>query len=169
MKKISLIASIGISALLLSFKVLAPSVWTADKAHSKITFTITHNMLSDVEGSFKSFDATITAPGEDFAGSTIVFTADAASLSTDNETRDKDVRSSNFLDVEKFPKITFKSTSVTKKSASDYKITGDLTLHGVTKSIVLDAFVRMGTGMNQKPGAGFKISGTIKRADFWHH
>lgn len=154
------------SALLLSFKTIAPSVWTADKAHSRITFTITHNMLSDVEGSFKSFNAAIATPGDDFAGSTIVFSADAASISTDNDYRDKEVKSPELLDVEKFPKVIFKSTSVTKVTASTYKIVGDLTLHGVTKQVILDAFVRTGVGMHNKPAAGFKISGIIIRTDF---
>jgi polyisoprenoid-binding protein YceI len=166
MKKLSAIVVVGASALLFSFTAIIPSVWTADKAHARITFTITHNMLSDVEGSFKLFDATISAPGDDFAGSTIVFTADAASISTDNDYRDKEVKSSELLDVEKFPKITFRSTSVTKTSASTYKIVGDLTLHGVTKQVILDAYVRVGIGMHNKPGAGFKISGTINRIDF---
>ncbi|TWI96650.1 polyisoprenoid-binding protein YceI [Mucilaginibacter frigoritolerans] len=166
MKKLSAIVVVGASALLFSFTTITPSVWTADKAHARITFTITHNMLSDVEGSFKLFDATISAPSDDFAGSTIVFTADAASISTDNDYRDKEVKSSELLDVEKFPKITFRSTSVTKTSASTYKIVGDLTLHGVTKQVILDAYVRTGIGMHNKPGAGFKISGTINRIDF---
>jgi polyisoprenoid-binding protein YceI len=166
MKKKFILFAASLSALLCAFKTIAPSIWTVDKAHARITFTITHNMLSDVEGSFKSFDATITAPAEDFAGSTIVFSADAASISTDNNYRDKDVKGPELLDVEKFSKITFRSTSVTKSSASTYKITGDLTLHGVTKQVVLDAVVRTGTGMHNKPGAGFKISGTINRRDF---
>ncbi len=165
MKKLFIVVA-GLSALLLSFKTITPSVWTADKAHSRITFTITHNMLSDVEGSFKSFDAVITAPGDDFTGASIVFTADAASISTDNDYRDKEVKSAELLDVGKFPKIIFKSTLVTKTSASTYKITGDLTLHGVTKPVILEASVRNGMGMHNKPAAGFKISGNINRRDF---
>jgi polyisoprenoid-binding protein YceI len=167
MKKKSIIAAVSISMLLLSFKTTAPATWTADKMHAKIGFNITHNMASDVEGSFKIFDATITTVGDDFSGSVIDFTADAASITTDNERRDKNIRSSDFLDVEKFPTLTFKSTSVTKNTASTYKIAGNLTLHGITKTIVLDAFVRIppvATGV--KNVAGFKISGIIKRSDF---
>lgn len=166
MKKFPIIITAALSFLLFSFKTIGTSVWTADKAHSRISFTITHNMLSDVEGSFKSFDATINATGDDFAGSTIEFAADAASISTDNDYRDKEVKSQELLDVERFPKIMFRSTTVTKITASAYKIVGDLTLHGVTKRVTLDAFVRTGTGMHNKPGAGFKISGTIDRRDF---
>jgi polyisoprenoid-binding protein YceI len=167
MKKLSIIAAVGMSALLFSFKIIAPATWTADKMHSKIGFSITHNMASDVEGSFKIFDATITTTGDDFSGATVDFTADAASITTDNDRRDKHIKSPDFLDVEKFPKLTFKSTSVTKSSPSIYEIAGNLMLHGVTKPIVLSAFVRIppvATGV--KGVAGFKISGVIKRSDF---
>jgi len=124
MKKLSIIAAIGITALLLSFKPIAPATWTVDKMHARIGFSITHNMTSDVEGSFKSFDATITTAGEDFAGATFDFTADAASINTENERRDKNLKNADFLDVEKFPKVIFKSTSVTQKNTSTYKIKG---------------------------------------------
>jgi polyisoprenoid-binding protein YceI len=167
MKKLSVIVAVVIPALLLSFKIVTPATWTVDKMHAKIGFSVSHNMTSDVEGSFKIFDAAITTTGDDFSGSAINFTADAASITTDNERRDKHIKSADFLDVEKFPKLTFKSTSVIKKTASTYQITGNLTLHGVTKPVVLDAFVRIppvATGV--KGVAGFKISGIIKRSDF---
>jgi len=166
MKKITMIAAVGISALLFSFKTIAPATWSVDKAHAKLAFTVTHMGVSDVEGSFKITDATITADGDDFNNATIELTADAASLNTDQEARDKHVKSDAFLDVTKYPTITFKSTSFKKVSATAYKITGDLTLHGVTKPVVLDATVRTGVGMNKKPIAGFKVSGTINRKDF---
>jgi polyisoprenoid-binding protein YceI len=143
MKKLSITAAVFLSALLCSFKTVAPGTWTVDRNHAKVSFSISHNMTSDVEGSFKSFDATITTPGEDFAGATFDFSADAASINTDNEHRDKNITNADFLDVEKFPKVIFKSTSVTKKSASTYQIKGNLTLHGLTKPIVLDAIVRI--------------------------
>lgn len=78
-------------------------------------FSISHNMTSDAEGSFKTFDATISTSGEDFVGSIFNFSADAASITTNNERRDKDIKSDHFLDVEKFPKLTFDSRAVTKK------------------------------------------------------
>ncbi len=167
MKHFSILAIVGLSVLLCSYKTVAPTNWTVDKVHSKIGFSITHNMASDVEGSFKIFDATITTISNDFEGSTINFTADAAGITTDNELRDKHIKSADFLDAEKFPKLTFKSSSVTKRTASTYKIVGNMTLHGITKRIVLDALVRIppaATGVNGV--AGFKISGVIKRSDF---
>src|ERR1700761_3017748 len=122
MKKLSLLAAVAVTAVLFSFKAIAPSTWTVDKAHSKLAFTITHMGISDVEGQFKAFDATITAPGEDFSNATIDFTADANSLSTDNDARDKHVKSDAFLDVAKFSTVTFKSTSFKKTGANAYTI-----------------------------------------------
>lgn len=168
MKKLTITAAVALSALLCSFKTVEPGTWTVDKNHAKVGFSISHNMTSDVEGSFKSFDATITTSGEDFTGATFDFSADAASINTDNEHRDKNLRNADFLDVDKFPKVVFKSTWVKKKKASTYQIKGNLTLHGITRPIVLDALVRippLAVGLT-KTVAGFKVSGVIKRSDF---
>lgn len=168
MKKLSIIAAVILPALLSAFKANAPAAWAVDKMHAHISFSITHNMTSDVEGSFKVFDAAISTTGDDFAGAIFDFSADAASINTDNEHRDKNLKGADFLDVEKYPKIIFKSTSVVKKTASTYEIKGDLTLHGITKPIVLDALVHTPppeAGII-KTVAGFKISGVIKRSDF---
>ncbi|EHQ29535.1 YceI family protein [Mucilaginibacter paludis] len=167
MKKVTMIAAVSISAFLLAFKTIAPTTWTVDKAHAKLGFSITHLMVSDVEGSFKSFDATITAPGDDFNNATVDFTADANSISTDNDARDKHIKGDSFLDVAKFPTLTFKSTSFKKVSGNNYKVVGNLTLHGVTKTISLDAIARTGMNpMSKKAVAGFKLTGVIKRSDF---
>ena len=166
-KSLTLLALTAINALF-SFRAAPPATWTIDKNHAKVGFSITHNMTSDVEGSFKSFDATVTTTGQDFAGAVFEFSADAATISTDNERRDKNIRNADFLDVEKFPKITFKSTSVVKEGVSVYRIKGSLTLHGVTKPVVFEALVRIppaAVGLT-KTIAGFKVSGVIKRSDF---
>lgn len=168
MKTLLITAALFLSALLVSFKTIAPGTWKVDRNHARIAFSISHNMTSDVEGKFGSFDATITTTGEDFTGATVEFTADAASITTDNAARDKHIKSADFLDVEEFPKVIFVSTSVAKKDASNYQIKGNLTLHGITKPVVLDALVRIppaAVGLT-KTVAGFKISGIIKRADF---
>lgn len=162
-----MIAAVAMSAILFSFKTGTPTTWSVDKAHAKLGFSITHLSISDVEGSFKTFDATITAPGDDFANASVEFTADAASVSTDNDARDKHIKSDGFLDVAKYPTLTFKSTSFKKVTASTYKVAGNLTLHGVTKPVVLDAVARTGVNpMSKKTVAGFKISGVVKRSDF---
>lgn len=168
MRKIFTLLALTAVAALLSFRPTPPGTWTIDKNHAKISFSITHNMTSDVEGSFRTFDAAVTTTGPDFAGAVFEFSADAATISTDNERRDKNIRNADFLDVEKFPKVTFKSTSLIKESASAYRINGSLTLRGVTKPVVFEAIVRIppaALGLT-KTIAGFKVSGVIKRSDF---
>lgn len=165
MKKTIFIAAALVA--LLAFKPAEQSTWSLDKVHSKLGFMISHMMVSDVEGWFKKFDATITCTKDDFSDATVEMTGEAASINTEDEGRDKHVRSADFLDVEKFKTLTFKSKSFVKVKDNNYKVTGDLTLHGVTKEVVLDAVARTGTNpMNKKTIAGFKISGVIKRADF---
>ncbi|MBW4889843.1 YceI family protein [Mucilaginibacter sp. HMF5004] len=166
MKKLSLAAAVALTALSLSFKTSAQSTWAVDKAHSKLAFTITHMGVSDVEGSFKITDASITSSGDDFNGATVELTADAASINTDNDARDKHVKGPDFLDVAKYSTVTFKSTSFKKINATTYSVVGNLTLHGVTKPVTLTATLRQGVGMNKKPVAGFKIAGTFNRKDF---
>ena len=165
MKKIGLLFVAG-AAMLLSFKAVEQTTWSLDKAHGKLGFSITHLMVSDVEGSFKNFDATVTSSKEDFSDAVVDLTADVASVNTDNEKRDEHLKSADFFDVAKFPKLTFKSTSF-KKEGNAYKVTGDLNLHGVTKTISLTATARTGTNpMSKKTITGFKVTGTIKRTDF---
>lgn len=155
------------TAALLSFKTVAPATWTSDPAHSKLGFTVTHMMVSDVEGTFKNFTATIASSKDDFSDATIDMSADIASISTDNDQRDTHLKSPDFFDAAKFPKMTFKSTSVQKTGDKTYKVNGNLTLRGVTKPVSFDATLR-GTYVNQaqKQVAGFKVSGVIKRTDF---
>jgi polyisoprenoid-binding protein YceI len=124
-------------------------------------------MVSEIEGNFKNFDAKITAPKEDFTDAVVEMTAETGSFNTDNEMRDKDLRSVKFFDVIKFPVMTFKSTSFKKTGPKTYKVTGDLTIHGITKPIILDVLCNMGVNpMSKKTVAGFKITGTLKRTDF---
>jgi len=125
-------------------------------------------MVSDVEGSFKNFDAKITASKEDFTDAVVELSADVASVNTDNEKRDQHLVSEDFFDAAKYPKLTFKSTSVKKVSGNKYKVAGNLTFHGVTKPVTLDATLRgvITNPQSKKTIAGFKVSGTIKRADF---
>lgn len=142
--------------------------WGMDKAHSKLGFTVTHLLVSDVDGTFKNFDLKITSSKDDFTDAVIEVTADIGSVYTDNDTRDNDLKSPKFFDVAQFPTLSFKSTSFQKLDEKNYKLSGDLTMHGITKPVVLDVVLK-GTGvnpMNNKPVAGFKINGTIKRKDF---
>ena len=164
MKKITLLAAI----MMASASLFAQTKWTVDKAHSKIGFSVRHMMLSDVDGNFKKFDASVTSSKEDFSDAVFEITIDAASINTDNDNRDKDLRSGSYFDVDKYPQITFKSTGISKVEDKKYKLTGNITIHGVTKPITFDLTLN-GTGksmMTKKPVAGFKVSGTLSRTDF---
>lgn len=167
MKKIILFAAV-ISTALFAFKPMAESTWEADKAHSKLGFVITHLLITDVEGSFKNLDSKITTSKADFSDAVVELNADVNTVNTENEKRDAHLKSADFFDAEKFPKLTFKSTSFKKVAANKYKVTGNLNLHGVTKVVVLNATLRGITTnpMSKKSTAGFKVSGTIKRSDF---
>jgi polyisoprenoid-binding protein YceI len=142
--------------------------WSIDKGHSRVGFGITHLTINEIEGDFKSFDGKITSSKEDFSYATIEFSADVNSVNTDVEARDKHLRSADFLDAEKNPKLTFKSTSFKKESGKEYKVTGNLTLHGVTRPVTLTAVLvgKATNPMSKKEMAGFKITGNIKRTDF---
>jgi polyisoprenoid-binding protein YceI len=167
MKKIIIISTVAFAASLFSFKPSDPVVWTLDKYHSKLSFSVTHMAISEVEGWFKWFDAKVTTTGDDFSNAVVEMTADVKSINTDNEIRDDDLRSAKFFDVANFPSLTFKSKTFTKISDTNYKVTGDITIHGVTKTISFDVLCRTGKNpQTQKPIAGFKITGTLKRSDF---
>ena len=163
MKKVSIFAA----GLLLSASAFAQT-WSIDKAHSRVGFAITHLTINEIDGDFKSFEGKLTAANTDFSGATIEFSADVNTINTDVEARDKHLKSADFFDAEKNPSLTFKSTSFKKEKGKEYKVTGNLTLHGVTKPVTLTA-VLVGTAtnpMSKKEMAGFHVTGSINRNDF---
>ena len=162
MKKITVFAI----ALLVSATTFAQK-WSVDKAHSKLNFTLTHLLLSEVDGTFKSFDATVTSSKEDFSDAVFELTADTKQITTNNEMRDGHLQKPDMFDTEKFPTMTFKSTSITPAGPKKFKLAGNLTMKGVTKPVVLDLTLN-GIGANRqgKKLAGFKASGVVKRTDF---
>jgi polyisoprenoid-binding protein YceI len=167
MKKITLILVAALSVSLFSFNTSEKATWTLDKNHAKLGFSITHLMVSDVEGLFKSFDAKITSSASDFSDAVVEMTADVNSISTENEMRDKDLKGPNYFDAAKYPTLTFKSKTFKKVKDNTYKVTGDLTMHGVTKPVELDVLCRLGTNpQSKKTIAGFKITGKLNRKDF---
>ncbi len=141
--------------------------WTIDQAHSTALFTVTHMMVSHVNGWFGDFSGTMTTPGSDIAGGQLEVTIKTASLSTANDKRDAHLRSADFFDVTKFPVAAFKSTAITKNADGTYRIDGMLTIHGVTKPVTLQA---RKTGEIKDPQGnermGFTASTTIDRYDF---
>lgn len=145
----------------------AANIWTQDAAHSQIKFTVTHMVISEVIGGFKEFDVTLKQGKEDFSGSTFEVTVKTASINTENEARDKHLRSDDFFNAEKYPVITFTNTSFEKTGENKYKITGNLTIRDVTKPVVLDATYN---GQITDPWgaqrAGFKATTSINRLDY---
>lgn len=153
---------------LLSTQVFAQNTWKVDPYHAKLTFSVTHLGISDVAGLFKKFDVTITTGKADFSDAVFELSTDVASINTEVEMRDDDLRSANFFEVEKYPKMTFKSTSIKKISKDKYKLAGNLTLHGITKLVTMDLWFR-GTAanpLNKITSAGFQLTGSLKRSDF---
>src|SRR5436853_5285057 len=118
------------------------TTWTNDKMHSKLTFTATHLLVSDVDGLFKKFQVAITTTKPDFSDAVFELSADVSSINTEVEMRDNDLKSANFFDAATYPSITFKSTSIKPNGQNRYKLTGNLTMHGVTKSVTMDLWYR---------------------------
>lgn len=152
------------TALLVAAAVQAQTTWTIDKVHSKIGFSVSHMVVSETEGVFKDYTATVVSKSDDFNGAEVTFAAKVASIDTDNERRDNHLRSPDFFDAEKYPEITFKGTLV--KEGAKYKLKGDFTMKGVTKKVEFDVVYggTINTGRGVK--AGFKVNGVINRQDY---
>jgi len=141
--------------------------WEFDAIHSSVNYSIEHMVISEVAGQFTKFEGNVFSDKNDFTDAKINFVISANSISTDNEMRDNHLKGSDFLDAEKFPLITFKSTSFKKIKDKNYKLTGEFTMHGVTKTIELDV-IYGGTVSDPYKNikAGFKITGTLDRKDY---
>ncbi|MGA3246015.1 MAG: YceI family protein [Bacteroidota bacterium] len=132
-------ALLFITALAVSSVFAQKPGWNLDKAHSSIGFSIKHMVISEVTGNFKDFDISFKSTKSDFTDASVDATIKVASINTDNEKRDGHLKTDDFFNVEKFPLITFKSTSFEKVGENKYKITGDLTIRDVTKKVTFDA------------------------------
>src|SRR3984893_12052567 len=117
----------------------ATSTWQIDPNHSSAQFAVRHLAISTVRGAFTKVRGTVQFDDKDVAKSTVDVTIDAASVDTRVSDRDKDLRSDHFFDVEKYPTLTFKSTKVEQTEPGKLKVSGDLTIHGVSKQVILDA------------------------------
>ena len=153
------------AALPLLAQAPATETFTVDKNHSMAMFKVRH-MMANVVGQFRDFNADVNIDRENPAKSSVEFTIQATSIDTGNPNRDNHLRSPDFFDVAKFPTITFKSTAVAAKSKNDFEVTGDLTMHGVTKRVTLPVtflgFAKTAKGEK----AGFEIETTINRKDY---
>lgn len=168
MKKFILTAAVAFAALTAGAQV----TWKVDNSHSKLGFSVTHMMVSETEGKFKVYEGTADSKTEtDFTDAKIDFSADVNSINTEDEKRDGHLKSKDFFDAEQYPKITFKSTSMKKNAkggATAYTLKGDLTMHGVTKPVTLNAIGASKTAKDPYGNIkyGFKVTGTINRKDF---
>ena len=144
---------------------MATTNWVIDASHSEIQFKVKHLVITTVTGSFKEFSGAVEA-GDTFENAKISFEADTNSISTNSEQRDGHLKSGDFFDVEKFPKLSFKATKFAKKG-DDFELTGDLTIKDVTKSVTL-AVEYGGTATDPwgNVKAGFEVTGKINRKDF---
>jgi polyisoprenoid-binding protein YceI len=143
----------------------APESWTVDKNHSTATFKVRH-MMANVVGQFRDFNGDIRIDRANPKQSSVEFTIQAASIDTGNGNRDEHLRGPDFFDATKFPAITFKSTAVTPKSATEFDVIGDLTMHGVTKRVTLPvSFLGFGKTARGEKG-GFEIETTLNRKDY---
>ena len=155
-----------LSALLLAHSAFAVDTFVMDKAHSTMGFQIRH-LFSKVPGKFDDFSGQIQFDEANPEQSSVEVTINAASVDTGVKMRDDDLRSPNFFDVKKFPEITFKSTSVKKTGENTADVTGDLTMHGVTKPVVLKVeLLGKGAGPKNSTVSGWDASTALKRSDF---
>jgi len=165
MRKITLI----LSFVFLSAAAFSQSTWKQDPMHSILGFEVTHLGISDVPGHFNDYDATITSSKEDFSDAILELTVRTNSIDTRVEPRDNHLKSADFFNVEKYPTMTFKSSAIKRAGKNKYKLTGDLTLNGVTKPVTV-TMVHRGTIANPSAKgalvAGFEITAQIKRSDF---
>ena len=145
---------------------VAQTKWNVDKLHSNIKFSVTHMIVSEVEGSFRVFDGSLVASKADLSDAQINFSVDVASVNTDNEMRDGHLKTDDFFNAEKYPKMTFVSKSMKPLGGNKYAMTGDLTIRDVTKPITFDVTyggqIKVGTGAK----AGFKAKATIDRLEY---
>lgn len=158
---------LGILALATPLALAQTSTWVPDKAHSGVAFSILHMSLSQVRGHFGNIGGSIVLNEGDITKSIVNVTIDVTTVDTGVAARDADLKSANFFDVAQFPTATFVSTGVSKSSGG-LTVSGNLSLHGVTKPVVLQVDGPRGpvTGMDKKPHSGFSATTTVKRTDF---
>jgi polyisoprenoid-binding protein YceI len=140
--------------------------WTVDKTHSTVQFKIRH-LMSSVTGNFRDFDAAMAILRTDPARSSIEFNIKASSIDTADAGRDEHLRSPDFFEATKYPTISFKSQTVTPKSPTRFDVTGELTMHGVTKRVTLPVeFLGFGKDARGNERAGFSIETVLDRKDY---
>lgn len=168
MNRSTVIAGAIALTLLLAAPAAFAQTWELDKAHSNVSFSVKHLMVTNVRGEFRDFTATVTPNEKDVTKSAIEAVVKVTSIDTREPKRDEHLKSADFFDVAKFPDMVFKSTSISKAGKGKFKMKGDLTVHGVTKPVVFDlelpaAPVKDPWGMER---IGALATATINRKDF---
>lgn len=164
MKKALLLSSVCV----ITFNVSAQTTrWDIDPTHSQVTFTATHLLITEVTGNFKQYNGNVLSDKADFSDAKVDFSIKVNSINTDNEMRDGHLKSDDFFNAAKFPEINFKGKQMKAAGKGKFKLTGDLTIRDVTKTITLDV-VYAGTTKDPwgNTKAGFKITGKINRFDY---
>lgn len=162
-KNISLLIVMGIVSLGYGQN----TVWNIDPAHSTLGFSIDHLVVSETTGKFNDYSAMVKSDEKDFSDATIELVIETQSIDTNDKERDKHLQSADFFDVEQYPQIVFKSDKLYKSNNGNYKLSGTLQMHGVTKNIELDA--KFGGIVKDPWGgtrAGLKIWGVLDRYDY---
>ncbi|RYZ53103.1 MAG: polyisoprenoid-binding protein [Sphingobacteriales bacterium] len=165
MKKLTIILS---TIVLLSSFTVTQHIWNNDDAHSQLAFTVKHLGITDVTGTLNDFDVKVTSSKPDFSDAVFAMTAKIGSIDTRVDARDNHLKSGDFFDAQQFPTLDYRSTSIKKVSKNKYKLTGNLTMHGITKPVTMDLHYTGTTAnpMSKTQTTGFQLTGTIKRSDF---
>ena len=153
--------------LMITIQGRAQTKWALDNAHTGVKFTVSHLVISEVEGSFKSFSGSMTATKPDFSDALVNFSVDVSSISTDNEMRDKHLKSDDFFNAEKYPQMTLKNAMLKKTGENRYDLIGNFTIRDVTKKVKFQ--VTYGGTVKDPYGnikSGFKATATINRLDY---
>ncbi len=155
------------AVMLIAISAFGQSTWTVDNTHSKVKFSVSHLIISEVEGNFNVYSGMLQSSKSDFSDGVIDFAIDVNSINTDNEGRDKHLKSEDFFNGEKYPKMTFKSVTWKKVKDQNYLLEGDLTIRDVTKRVTFNVVYG---GTIQDPWgntkSGFKATTTINRFDY---
>lgn len=155
------------AVMIFSMTAQSQTKWSLDNSHSNVKFTVTHLVISEVDGYFKTFDGSMVSSKPDFTDARIEFSVDVNSINTDNEMRDNHLKGDDFFNAEKFPKMKFTSLEFKKINDKKYELTGNLTIRDVTKKVKFDVVYGGQTKDpwgNQK--AGFKAKTTINRLEY---
>lgn len=161
----TLVQAFSLALLLPALAAAEPATYKVDSSHSAVSFTIRH-FVSNVPGRFKDFEGAIKHDKQKPEASSVNFTVQAASIDTANNDRDEHLRGADFFDVQKYPTLSFTSTSVKAKDANNLEVTGDMTMHGVTKRITIPVEFLGAVKGPRGEKAGFETTFTLNRKDY---